>query len=234
MMKLIRGRQRDCKNCDSRKNNVFCNLPDAALEILDQSKVVNHFKKGQYLFHSGNFPSGLYCINSGIVKLESTGESGNNHILRLAQDGDVLGYRYLFSEESYEATAVAHEDTVVCHIPKSAIIELLKKYPEVGIKFLAHISKELKAAEARICGLTDKNAAERIAETVFFLKENFKERHWTRKEIAELAGTTPETVMRTLANFEDEGILELQARKINILDKKNLAERAKLKASNHV
>lgn len=221
-------RSKDCKNCESRKGNVFCDLPDEALEILDKSKVLNHFKKGQYIFYSGNFPSGLYCVNSGVVKLESSGSTGNNHILRVVQGGGILGYRSLFAEEAYEATAVVHEEAAVCHIPKSALTELLQKYPEVGMKFLAHVSKELKSAESRICGLTDKNAAERIAEAVLFLKDNFKDQNWTRKEIAEWAGTTPETVMRSLADFEEEGFIELKGRKINILKKEALIERANL------
>jgi CRP-like cAMP-binding protein len=228
MMNFPIKRTQDCKNCDSRKSNVFCELPDSALELLDKSKVLNHFKKGQYIFYSGNYPSGLYCVNSGVIKLESSGSTGNTHILRVVQGGGILGYRSLFADEAYEATAVVHEDAVVCHIPKSAIGELLKKYPDVGLKFLSHVSKELKSAENRICGLTDKNAAERIAEAVLFLKDNFKDQNWTRKEIAEWAGTTPETVMRSLADFEAEGIVELKGRKINILKKDILMERANL------
>ena len=218
----------DCKNCGSRKTNVFCSLPDAALELLNKSKVLNHFKKGQYIFYAGNFPSGLYCVNSGVIKLESAGSSGNNHILRVIQSGGILGYRSLFAEEAYDATAVVHEDAEICHIPKTALSELLSKYPEVGLKFLAHVSKELKSAENRLCALTDKNAAERIAEAVLFLKNNFASQNWTRKEIAEWAGTTPETVMRALADFESDGIVELKGRKINILKKDTLMERADL------
>lgn len=221
-------RDQDCKNCASQKKNVFCDLPDVALDILDKSKIVNRFKKGQYIFYSGNFPSGLYCVNSGVVKLESTGSNGNNHILRVVQDGGILGYRSLFAEEAYESTAVVHEDATICHIPKAALAELMQKYPDVCLRFLAHVSKELKVAENRLCGLTDKNASERIAEAILFLKENFKDQSWTRKEIAEWAGSTPETVMRTLAIFETDGLVELAGRQIHILNRKALMEKANL------
>ncbi len=228
MMNFPIRRSQDCKDCDSRKINVFCELPEAALEILEKSKVLNNYKRGQYIFYSGNFPSGLYCVNSGVIRLETSGSSGNNHILRVVSGGGILGYRSLFADEAYEATAVVHEDATVCHIPKAALFDLMKKYPDIGMKFLANISKELKVAEERMCGLTDKNAAERIAEALLFLKDHYHQQLWTRKEIAEWAGTTPETVMRTLADFESEKLLELKGRQIHIVNKSALIERANL------
>lgn len=228
MMNFPIERKKECKNCESRKSNVFCGLPDAALEILDKSKVLNHFKRGQYIFYTGNFPSGLYCVNSGVIKLEASGTTGNNHILRVVQSGGVLGYRSLFADEAYEATAVVHEDATICHIPKAAVADLIARYPEVGIKFLSYISKELRSAESRLCGLTDKNAVERIAEAILFLKDNFEEQTWTRKEIAEWAGTSPETVMRSLGDFAEEDIIELKGRKINILNRALLMNKANL------
>jgi CRP-like cAMP-binding protein len=113
-------------------------------------------------------------------------------------------------------------------IPKPAINELLERHPEVGMKLLAVISKELKAAENRLCAQTDKNAAERVAEAVLFLREKFPTQNWTRKEISEWAGTTPETVMRTLADFEGRGLIEQVGRKINIVNKGKMLEEANL------
>ncbi|MBP7845212.1 MAG: Crp/Fnr family transcriptional regulator [Proteobacteria bacterium] len=224
----IPNRSKDCSKCESRKENVFCDLPEAALEILSKNKVVNSFKRGQFIFYAGNYPSGLYCINSGVVKLESEGPSGNGHILRVVQSGGVLGYRSLFAEEPYEASAVVQENATVCLIPKSSIVELIQKFPDLGLKFLSYISKELRSAEQRLCGQTDKNASERIAEALLFLKDKFADQTWTRKDIAEWAGTTPETVMRSLADFEDEGVIEQTGRKIEIKNRAKLIDLANL------
>ncbi|MBS1984988.1 MAG: Crp/Fnr family transcriptional regulator [Bdellovibrionales bacterium] len=195
---------------------------------MDQAKVTNTYKRGQYIFYEGNVPSGLYCVNGGVVKLETSSESGNNHILRMAHTGDMLGYRSLFAEEPYRASALVHEDATICFVPKSAITKLVETYPQVALNFLSQVSKELRRAEDRFCGLTDKNAGERIAESLLFLHDNFNEQTWTRKEIAEWAGTTPETVIRTLADFEAKGIVDLQGRKILIKNKKALLELANL------
>src|SRR4051812_45324262 len=120
---------RHCENCDTRELNVFCSLPKEGIEILDKSKVTNTFKRGQYIFYEGNYPSGLYCVSSGVIKLETSGATGNNHILRMVHAGDMLGYRSLFAEEPYRASALVHEEATICIIPKDAILRLVNAYP---------------------------------------------------------------------------------------------------------
>jgi CRP-like cAMP-binding protein len=63
---------------------------------------------------------------------------------------------------------------------------------------------------------------------LFFLRDNFEEKNWTRREIGEWAGTTPETVMRTLADFENQGMIQQQGREIHIIDRKRLLDAAKI------
>lgn len=219
---------KNCETCEVRKENVFCDIPKAGIAVLNESKITNVFKRGHYVFYEGNFPSGLYCVNGGVVKLETSGPNGHNHILRMVHAGGMLGYRSLFSEEPYRASALVHEEATICFIPKGAIIRLIETYPNVAIHFLSRVSRELRQAEGRFCGLTDKNAGERIAESLLFLKDNFPEQIWTRKEIAEWAGTTPETVMRTLSEFEETGLIEQTGRIIKLKNKSALIEMANL------
>ncbi|MEO5667440.1 MAG: Crp/Fnr family transcriptional regulator [Bdellovibrionota bacterium] len=228
MSKFPNKSQRGCKQCEIRGTNIFCGLPDEALALIEQNKITNHFKRGQFIFYAGNTPGGIYCINSGVVKLETEGSGGNGHILRVVQGGGILGYRSLFAEESYDAAAVVHEDAEVCFIPKSSLLALIGMYPDVGIKLLALASKELRHAEDRLCAQSDKIASERVASAVIFLRENFPTQNWTRKEIAEWAGTTSETVIRTLADFESEGLIEQKGRTIHIKDKSALVQAADL------
>lgn len=213
---------KDSKNYESLDRNIFCDLPDEALKVLDQNKIINNFKRGQFIFYAGNTPGGMYCINSGVVKLETQGPTGIGHILRVVKEGGVLGYRSLFADEPYESAAVVHEDAEVCFIPKATIVELMRSYPDIGNRLLTIVAKELRAAEDRLCAQTDKNASERVAMAVLFLRETFPTQNWTRKEIAEWAGTTPETVIRSLAEFESQGMIEQRGRAIIIVDKVSL------------
>ncbi len=217
-----------CMTCTKKTGNFFSVLPQDALNLIDQGKITKRVKKGETLFLSGNDPNGVYCINAGTVKLETEGPQGTGHILRVVQSGGMLGYRSLFADEPYQATAIAIEDATICHIPKSTFLNVVQKFPELSLKLLTHVSKELGSAENRMIKMTDQSATERIAESLLFLKENFEHQPWTRKEIAEWAGTTPETVMRTLAQFESQGFIKQSGRKIEITNRNSLIELANL------
>jgi len=201
-------------------------IPHDALDIIKQGSVMSRYRRGQYVFHAGNSPAGLYCVNSGVVRIEVEGSHGHGHILRVVREGGFLGYRSLFSNEDYNASAVVHEDATICFIPKPTILELMKKRPEIALSILAQASRELKDAESRLCRRSDMNAAARIASTLIYLKDQYADQTWTRKEIAEMAGTAPETVIRCLADFEDRGIIRQKGRKIDVVEAAALAHAA--------
>jgi CRP-like cAMP-binding protein len=218
----------NCRNCKAKTINVFCDLPDEALQLINESKIVSHYERGQFVFNAGSFSSGVYCINDGTIKVEAESSSGQGHMLQVLQAGDFVGYKSLFANEPYWASGIAHEASTVCFIPKDSILDLVKKYPEVALKLLTNLSKEVRSTESRFCNQVDKGASQRIAEAVLFLREKFEDQKWTRKDIAEWAGTTPETVMRTLAEFHEKGIIEQIGRQIKILDRKRLLSEANL------
>lgn len=189
-------------------DNLICSTSPEVLQILDKAKVVCKFKAGQYIFYSGNDALGLFSVSKGLVKLEVSAPTGASHTLRLVGPAGVLGYRSLFSNEPYHASAIAVEDTELCFLPKADIMTIFKTHPEIMMKLLGHLSKDLRTAEEKWMGQMDKGASERVAEAIIFLQENFVHQSWTRREIAQWAGTTPETVMRTLAQFEKEGLID--------------------------
>ncbi len=213
---------KSCGNCGAFTKTNFCDLSQSAVAVLDKYKIHSKYKKGQVLFNEGNTPVGLYCISAGVVKVVSQNENGQNILLRLVKPGGVLGYRSLLASEPYHGTAVAQEDTQLCIIPKEAIFSLLIAEPVLALKFLSQISKELHIAEARMLGLISKPAAARVAEALLILKDCLDSTKWTRQDIAEWAGTTTETVIRTLANFEKKHWINQTGREINILSHKDL------------
>jgi CRP-like cAMP-binding protein len=214
-----------CATCESREDSLLCSSPDT-LELVEKARVVCRFKTGQVIFYAGNDPLGLFTIQSGLVKLEVTSPNGAAHTLRMVGPGGVLGYRSLFANEPYHASAVAVKDCELCFISKADILEIFKSHPDLTMKLLNHLSKDLRHAEEKWMDQMDKGAPERIAEAVLFLNEHFEQQSWTRREIAQWAGTTPETVIRTLAQFEKEGLIDqTEGRNIRILKKDKLKER---------
>lgn len=209
----------------STEENLFFSFPQIRAEI-ERLKVINHFRSGSVIFRAGEYPLGLYIVHSGLAKLEALSENGTAHTLRLVGRDGVLGYRSLFADEVYNASAIAVEHTDVCFIPKSEIMNLFHKYPEICLRFLHHLAKDLREAETKWVRQIDKGAPERVAESLLFLSERFKKVHWTRREIAQWAGTTTETVIRTLAQFEREKLISQKGREIQIINREGLDNRA--------
>ena len=217
---------RECLNCSTRTQSLFCKLGKATLERLSQVKVDQHFTPGQTLFYEGNEPLGLYCMEEGVIKLERVSKTGVVQLLQVFGPGDVIGYRPLFIGGAHEAAAIAVERSKVCFIPKQFFLELVKAEPNLGFELLARISREVRELEDRFQHQVADIASIRIAEAILALVSLHPEHVWTRKDLAAWAGTTPETAMRTLAEFEEKKWIIRQGRRIQVLNRKSLAQYA--------
>lgn len=214
-----------CLTCETKHLSSLCSSPDV-IRVIDSVKVVCHYKAGQMIFKQGEEPLGLFAVQDGLVKLEVNSMDGHAHTLRLLGPGGVVGYRSLFAQEPYKANAVAVEDVSLCYIPKKELFRVFTEHPEATLKFMQAICKDLRSAEEKWVDQMDKDASERVAEAILFLQDHFNDQRWTRKEIAQWAGTTPETVMRTLSQFEKDGLINQAGRKIIILDRAGVQAKA--------
>jgi len=211
-------------------------MPEDEISCISDSKHCNLYSKGQTIFNEGNYPSGLFCINKGRVKLSQTGFEGKEQIIRLAKDGDVMGYRSLISGDPYSATATVLEDSKICVIPKNIFFELLRKDVKLTGKIMKLLADDLKFAQNKITNLAQKPVIERLAETLLMLKEYYGIKDEdaylnitiTREEIANIVGTATETAIRLLSELRKEGILEIEGKKIKILRSEALLKLANL------
>lgn len=174
--------------------------------------------------------NGLFCVFDGKVKLSKMGESGKEQIVRFAKTGDILGYRSLLSNDSYKATATAMEDSWVCVISKEQFNKAMVNDSNLAVSILRLLSNDLKNAEHQLVNLSQKSVLERMSEAIILLDNNFGREedgltlnvNLTRSELADIAGTTTETAIRTLAQLKEEGTIDLGEKKIRIIDLKNL------------
>jgi len=215
-----------CEKCGAKAQNIICASNPDIPQSLEKAKVSCRFKRDQIIFYAENDPLGLFFVQSGLVKLEKISEDGAAHTLRIMGPGSILGYRSLFANEPYHATAIAVDDVDLCFVPKAEILDVFRSHPEVALRLLNHVAKDLRLAEERWIDQIDKGAPERIAEALIFLQEHFHSQNWTRREIAEWAGTTPETVMRTLSQLEKDSLIEQNGRQITIVNKSLLKSKA--------
>lgn len=234
---MNKGSKIECEACPSRLLGVFCTLEGDDLEEFTQHKTTNTYKKGQVIFYEGNQAYGIYCILSGRVKLYKSGMDGRQQIVRIASPGDIVGYRSLFAEEPYHATAEALEDATICCIDKNSFFPVLAKNPALSLNIIRKLSKELRQAEDLATSIAQRSVRERMAELLLMLKETYGkpsrrgfviDLHLSREEMAEMIGITQETAIRLLSEFKKDGIIDVQERDITILDFKALVETANL------
>ncbi|WP_026999962.1 Crp/Fnr family transcriptional regulator [Eisenibacter elegans] len=220
-----------CETCRVRHKGIFADLESHNLSEISTKKGCQVFSKGELIFQENQYPQGLYAIYQGKVKVFKTTESGKDHIFRLASEGDVLGYRSLISGEAYEVSAIPLVDTRVCFIPKQVFMSVLQESTNLTGQVMNLLSHDLRFAEEKLTKMAQKTVKERLAETLLMLKQYYGQEAddtgfinilLSREDLANLVGTATETLIRALSDFKKEGLVDLQGKKIAILDVKRL------------
>lgn len=226
----------DCHHCDSRFKSVFCDLAGEELDALNNHKSCSSVKKGQVIFNEGFHPHGIYCVNTGKIKVSQMGDAGREHIVRLAKEGDILGYRAILSGDKYSCSAIALDDCSICFIPKEVFLGMVQRDVSLSMSMMRLLSENLRQAETRITEMAQKPVRERLAESILFLKETYGFEEGTqvlnvtmsREELANMTGTATETAIRLLSELKADGIIELSGKKIGILNHAKLVKTANL------
>jgi len=218
-----------CDKCAFDTNSVFRFLTRDEMDRLNFEKDYRHYKRGDILYHEGNRISGFYCINSGIIKVFKTGVDGKEQIIRFARKGEIIAYRSVLSNEPACTSAKVIEDCQVCFIPSELLIQFVKTNPSFSFEVVKLTCHELAEANSYITDIAQKTVRERVAEVLIQLVKDFglDEQKYlritlTREELANIVGTATESVIRLLSEFKSDMLIELNGRRIKILDLKGL------------
>ncbi len=215
-----------CKeDCLIKNHLLFRHLTDIELKRVNDEKITEHHKRGSVLYHEGNRINGFYCISTGILKVFKTGIDGKEQIIRFAKRGDIIGFRSILSNEQACTTAQVIDDAVTCYIPGETLIHLVKNNGNFSIELMQITCRELGQANAYITDIAQRTVRERLAEILVQLKndfgldeENVLKITLTREELANIVGTATESVIRLLSEFKQDKLIELNGRKIKVLN----------------
>lgn len=218
-----------------KPNSVFRHILASDIQSLTENIEPFTYKKGSYIYHEGSRITGSYFIQTGIIKVYKTGTDGKEQIIRFAKPGEIIGFRSVFSNEPACTTAQVHEDCQLCFIPSEIMINLVKTNGNFALDLVHLACKELGEANEYITDIAQKTVRERVAEVLLQLRNNFgvdQEQYLqislTREELANIVGTATESVIRLLSEFKDDSIIQLQGRKIKILNLAALTKTANL------
>jgi len=172
---------------------------------------------------------GFYCVQSGIVKIYKTGFDGKEQIIRFAKRGDLIGYRSVVSNEPACTTTQVIEESIMCHIPTNILLLLIKTNGNFAVELMKLTCKELGEANSYITDIAQKTVKERLAEILIHLDGEFGQDNegvlmifLTREELSNIVGTATESIIRLLSEFKNDGLINLNGRKIKILDRPGL------------
>lgn len=224
-----------------QENCVVCSVFDDAealksfntdeIKELNLERETSIYKKGDMIITEGSSPKGVYCIKRGTAKLFQVGFNGKEQILRFAKEGDIIGCRSILCNETFSASASAMEEMEICFIPEKYFVKVLEVNPKLSFDILNRIARELGEAGRKITLLAQKTVRERLAEILLLLErklgvdaDGFINISLTREEMANLIGTATESAIRLISEFKIDQLIEVDGRRIKVLNSQKLTK----------
>jgi len=210
------------------RNPVETVVGSNTLKYLIENRNVNTYRKKQIIYSQGNHPNRLYYVIKGKVKTFRIHDDGKELVTELYSPGDFLGYIALLEETVYKDTAEALEETELAVIPKEEFEELLNRNPEVTKKFIQLLAKHITENENHLLGLAYNSLRKKVAEALIMLQKKYKNNqddfsiNISRENLAHIAGTATESLIRTLGDFRHEKLIEINGIGIKIVNYTNL------------
>lgn len=224
-----------CLECALRATDFFRGIRHAARKEFERLRVPGTYRRGDIVFRDGDQPSGMYFLCEGKVKIVKSSFGSKSHITRVVKAPDLLGDRAFIAGNLYSGTGVAMGDCRICHLGAANFSSLFSRDHGFWKLLARRFAGELGRAEVRMADLALKTVRERLAKCI--LDAMTPEPGGTggtsalgasRQETAEIVGTTPEAVCRTLAEFRGRGWISVEGTVIRVRDASRLRSLAKL------
>ena len=212
----------DCK----RSSDCFTQKIDYIEEFFNKQKVQIIYKKGETIIKEGSYVSSVFYVLDGFVKLYIEGPN-KNIIIKLLKSNDFLGLTALFGDHTYYFSASALSDTTICSIEVEAIRDLLSESSQFANEIVSWYCENYNLMFSKCFNLGLSQLNGKLASSLLYLNEDrFKSddiySYLTRKDLAEISGMAVESVVRILSEFQDDKIIELKGKRIEILNLKLL------------
>lgn len=182
------------------------------------------YKRKQRIYNEGNHPVRLYYVQKGKVKIYKTNNDGKQLIIRIAGEGEFFGYTAMLKERVYQGSAEALEDAEIVGLPKSEVEELLNANPEISRKFIRLLANDLLEKEEQLIHIAYNSLRRKVADALLTVCRKYKDAanecliSLNRENLAAVAGTATESLIRTLTDFKAEKLIDIIEGKIKILN----------------
>lgn len=201
---------------------------DEMHKALENHDVIE-YKKKQTIYSEGQHPNKLYYIQAGKVKVFKTSDTGKELITSLLSAGDFFGHIPLIENVVYEEFAETLEESSIRIIPRREFEQLLTTNQEIALKVIKLLANNIAEKEQQLVALAYHSLRKRVADALLTLKKKYAnetDAHFSmsisREDLANIAGTATESLIRTLSDFKNEKLIEIKDGKIILLEEKKL------------
>ncbi|MBS1773177.1 MAG: response regulator [Bacteroidetes bacterium] len=200
-----------------------------ALKNIAQNRSTNTLKKKQVIYSEGGKPYRMYYVESGKVKVYKTNDDGKELVTGLYNAGDFFGYMAMLEGTNYKETAETLEDTELAIIPQEDFEQLINNNKEVMQKFIRLLANNVTDMEQQLLKLAYNSLRKKVADALLIIQSKYSggkngfKIDISRENLANIAGTAKESVIRTLSDFKDERLISIEHGDITILDEKKLS-----------
>ncbi len=212
---------------------IFTDLDDQTLNKILSAGSRKSFQKDSVILVEEDAGSAFFIIITGKVKVCRSGNDEKEVILTILAESDFFGEMALLDGQNRSANVIAIEDTELFIIQRNDFLDLLRSHPEISIALLQELTKRLRAADGKIKSLSLKDAEGKVAAVILQLADDVGkikqgivelEKLPLQQDLANMAGTSRETISRTLHTFAKKGLIELDGSKLRILNYENFKE----------
>ncbi len=222
----------NCAECRVRADRLFCNMGQSAVEALDSVKFTGLYPKGSLLFVEGEEPRGVFILCSGRAKLTTSSTEGKTLIVKIAEPGEVLGASATILGKPYEVSAETIEPSQLNFIKREDFLKYLNTHAEACLHTAQQLSEKYHSAQREIRSLgLSQTTSEKLARLLLDWCDRGGEQTTkgirlkvllTHEEIAQMIGTTRETVTRLLSDFKKKKIIDVKGSSLFVLAKNQL------------
>jgi cAMP-binding proteins - catabolite gene activator and regulatory subunit of cAMP-dependent protein kinases len=198
-------------------------------ETFTKGRNAEKYKKKQAIYHEGNRPHYLYYIQKGKVKAFKRNEEGKELVTGLFHEGDFFGYIALMEGTSYKDTTETMEESEIAFIPKDEFEELMNCNREISSKFIKLLAKNVSDKEQQLLNIAYNSLRKKVADAILMMHEKLQKEGREdavldigRENMAAIAGTATESLIRTLGDFKSEKLIDIKDGSVVILNKNKL------------
>ncbi len=215
------------------KSPCFELLSNKEVSLIRSSKTLIHFKKGESLTKQGAFSSSVLLITEGYVKLSLELDNQKSFHYGVGKQGSFIGLSTVFNQAKYPYTATAITDTMAYLIEKQSLIAVLSKNASFTMAMMDIYTDQNTLLMNSLHNITGRQINGRVAYSLNYLSEVSNNAptffvNLSRKDIAEFAGVSTENTIKTMKNFEKEGLIALEEKNIRVLEREKLIEICKI------